>query len=322
MSSEFRPSTPADADAITALCQRALSVPEGSPMFSPPHLRWKYWEPWAAWAGSRSYVLTREDRIVAHAAVLPLGFRGHARSFTLLHLLDWASEPAAVGSSVSVLKRISALADGLLIVGGSATTQRMVGPLGFRRLGEVRRYSRSLKDVPALDVAAPLGEYQLFPLRADTPPIPDVPTGTDVFWSHRSPAALLDLMRCPAAKIQGHVVVKHGRAVGGFVLVFVPFQNRIAALWSASDSVDDWTSMLRLAERETRAQSACDETVCMTTSHAQAEALEARGFVARGGVPMFVLAPRESMPDDARLAFQMIDGDVAFLHHATPQPWA
>lgn len=326
MSTEFRPSTPADADAIAALCQRVLSVPEGSPMFSPTHLQWKYWEPWAEWAGSRSYVLTRNHIVIAHGAVLPLRFRGHGgSSFTLLHLFDWASEPSAVGSGAVILKRVAALADGLLIVGGSATTQRMVGPLGFRRLGKVARYARSLRDAPRPDTegrGSRLGEYQLSPLCADMAPNPDIPAGSGAFWPHRSPAGLLDLLRCPAAKIQGHAVLKDGRTAGGFLLSFVPFQNRIAALWSSSNAVEDWTSILQLAEREAVAHTTFDETVCMTSSRAQALALEARGFVERGDVPMFVLAPRELVADDARLAFQMLDGDVAFLHHGLPQPWA
>ena len=43
----------------------------GHPMFDGRQLHWKYWQPREDWQGSRCYVLTRDELIIAHAAVVP-----------------------------------------------------------------------------------------------------------------------------------------------------------------------------------------------------------------------------------------------------------
>jgi hypothetical protein len=334
--SEFRPSSAADASAIAALCERVLAVPAGSPMFSAAHMHWKYWRASADWQGSRSYVLERGAQIIAHGAVLPLSFVRDGKQLTLLHLFDWASEPSAIGSGVVLLKRIAALADGLLIVGGSDVTRRLVRPLGFRPFGDVMRHARiggagllvpdpveSIGSV-GIEASVSLAPDDDVVTRADEAlgrELLDASPGQDWLQFRRSPSALRELASCPAARFQTYCVLRNGAQLGGFVLAFVPFQTRIAACWSEDGTAEAARAVLASACRQAQTEAATDELVCMANVPAEEQALRALGFQACGPVPMFVLAAREVIPDATHIRFQMLDGDVAFLHHAQPQPW-
>jgi hypothetical protein len=296
-------------------------------MFSSLHMQWKYWDQWPDGPRSRSHVLTRESRIIAHGAVLPLGFERGGQYFTFFHLFDWASESTAIGSGAVLLKRIAALADGMLIVGGSATTQRMVRPLGFRPFGEVACYARTLEREPALGSSAAAsglggGDHTLVRLDGSVAQtIADAPAGADWVQFQRSPQALQAFMRCPAARLEGYSISKRGTPVGGFMLSMVPFQTRIAALWSARARTEDWALIVELALRQAALLGAHGEVVCMANVPAERQALEGLGFTLCGSAKMFLLASPQLIPDSTRIRFQMLDGDVSFLHHGVPQPW-
>lgn len=323
MTSEFRPTSPADAREVAELCERVLQVPPSSPMFSEPLMQWKYWSAWPCWPRPRSYVLTRGGRVIAHAAVLPLTFQRRGRRFTLLHPVDWASEPTAIGSGASLLKRLATLADGLLIVGGSAATQKMAVPLGFRRLPEVTRYACGIEPSPAPARALPpvASEYTAARLATLDDALPLLESTGDQVIFERSVARLGEALRCPVAQMEYFAVSKRGAVVGGFLLSFVPFQARIAASWASSADQEEWTGVVRCAVDRASSRQGVDEIVCMANDPLEQLALTSNGLEARGSVPMFVLASSEVIAEPARIRFQMLDGDVAFLHHGLPQPW-
>src|SRR4029077_19084293 len=67
MTSSIRPSTPADAPAMGALfMERGMHLNLDSRF-----LDWKYWQPRDDWAGPRSFVVTRGNELIAHAAIVP-----------------------------------------------------------------------------------------------------------------------------------------------------------------------------------------------------------------------------------------------------------
>jgi hypothetical protein len=319
MPSEFRPSSPSDGPELVALAERLLRLEPGHPMFAERHLHWKYWAAWQSSSMPRSHVLVRDGRIVAHAGVLPLACRASGRTLTVLHPFDWISEPKAIGSGAALLQRLAKLAHGLLIVGGSETTRRMVGPLGFRALGEVTCY------------AAPLdaGYNELDRLAADSPGSRST-TAADcegaaapapwLTFLH-PPERLQECTDCPATPMSVHTLTSDGKPSGGFVLAFAPGQARIAAFWCRSGRIDDYIAVIRLARREAAARAGSDEVVAMANVPVEQQALVAAGFRTTGSVPIFLLAAARDIDASARMGFQMLDGDVAFLHHGTPQPW-
>lgn len=333
MPSEFRPTTPSDAPLLVALAQRLLGVAPDSPMFTPAHLHWKYWQTWTGVSLARSHVLVRDGRIVAHAGVLPLTCSVRGRPFTLLHPFDWMSEPEAIGSGAALLQRLSKLADGLLIVGGSSTTQRMVGPLGFRAMGDVTRFAASAAQGATADgVSHSLAAQAAAGVsvrRVASPKPRDcerVETPGPWYPFALSPERLKDGQGCPAAPMTVFTASRssaarreEGEPLGGFVLAFAPGQARIVSLWSASSGSEDQQRLVRLAYAQAIEQPGVSEVVTMANAPTERGALAAAGFQPAGTVPLFVLA--RELDADVRLSFQMLDGDVAFLHDGKPDPW-
>ena len=97
-------------------------------------MRWKFWEEWPDWPESRGYVLTREDEIVAHGAVVPLTCLWEDRKLKVIRLIDWAAEAKSVGSGVALMKLIGPMSDAVMAVGGTEMTLKI-----FRALGEETR---------------------------------------------------------------------------------------------------------------------------------------------------------------------------------------
>jgi hypothetical protein len=334
MPSEFRPTTPSDGPLLVALAERLLGVAPGSPMFAAAHLHWKYWAPWRDSSLARSHVLVRDGRIVAHAGVLPLTCRVRGRVLTLLHPFDWMSEPAAIGSGAALLQRLAKLADGLVIVGGSAMTQRMVGPLGFRALGEVTRYAASAAGAPMPEATTSVPRSReddgASSIRLTARPVaPDCESSEPPepwITFAQTPGRLLDYRDCPAAPVVVYTAWRssspgtgNDARIGGFVLAFAPEQARIVASWTVSSRSEDRALLARLAYQQARKHPGVTEVVTMANAPVESRALLASGFQPVGSVPMFVLA--RELDADVRLRFQMLDGDVAFLHRGVPDPW-
>jgi hypothetical protein len=118
-----------------------------------------------------------------------------------------------------------------------------------------------------------------------------------------------------------HIVRRDGTIIAAFVLALAPRQARIAAFWDVSPSGDNLASVVRLARREAAARGSIDEVVCMANLPAERAALVAAGFQPVGSVPMFLLASPSDIDAHTAVGFQMLDGDVAFLHHGAAQPW-
>lgn len=316
MPSEFRPTRPSDVAELRALARRLLGVAPDSPMFEERHMRWKYWGNGGEDC-PRGYVLVRDEAIVAHAGVLPLRCRTPAGSVTLLHPFDWMSEPSAIGSGAALLSRLRKLADGLLIVGGSEMTQRMVRPLGFRAFGEVQLYACAASSSPEpVSSAAPYGTHPLAP--TDVPRAP----GTAPWLRFERPASwLAACLACPALPMELSSVSRDGHPLGELMLAFAPGQARVVAFWPRSVAPAEQAALLIAARDLAAARSGIGEVVCMANAPDDRRALEDAGYRAVGAVPMFVLAAASTIGDHDRLAFHMLDGDLAFLHDGFPRPW-
>lgn len=288
-------------------------------MFAAPHLHWRYWSRWGATSLARSHVLVKNHRIIAHAGALPLTCRAGGRALTLLHPFDWMSDPEAIGSGARLLLELARLVDGLIIVGGSEMTQRIAAPLGFRTLGEVSRYAAPLSPGAALD-RDPNISISLTPR-----PSEEDCRGTDPVapWLafDRTPERLADYLSCPTAAMAVYTVWRRDERLGGFLMSFVPGQARVAASWSTSSRDHDRVLLARLARGQAKEHPGVDEVVCMTNDLAEQRALLAAGFELEGSVPLFLRTSARELDGEAQLRFQMLDGDVAFLHHGVPQPW-
>ena len=344
----FRPTTPTDESAVRSLLQEAHGAAPGHPMFEGRHLHWKYWEPRADWQGSRSYVLTRDDRPVAHAAIVPAVCSwGHER-LKLLHVIDWAAHPDARGAGNTLMRHIGALADAIVTSDGAAAALRLLPFLGFADSGTVvTQYARPIRpllyltgaDTPRWRLVARCVRNTLWALRAPAGaprvqrsrpidagklggaaiPWPAPRYGSAVL--ERSAAVMSYWLQCPAAPVEFHVVENGAAAEGYFVLAYAPGQARLADCWLDCDTPAAWDALVQLAVQQAARHSAVAEVAAICSEPLLAAALQRCGFHARSSRPLLVRANGVRLPA-AGIRIQMLDDDTAYRHGGSRTFWA
>jgi hypothetical protein len=348
ISPNFRSSTAADEAEIAALLRGSLGLAPGHPMAEPSHLYWKYWEPRADWAGSRSYVYLRNGQIVAHGAVVPNVCLWRAHRMKALHVIDWAAKPDSGGSGVALMKQIAKLTDAIFSVGGSELTQQIQPVIGFKECGTIVQYARPLR--PLLRLAYP--EYRSWRLApqimraafwALTAPSrldfewsaqriraeqlaeasiiwPSSKFGTTVF--ERSNASMSYWLRCPATPMELYSVRSNGRQRGYFLLALAPAQARIVDCWIDSDELAEWSAMVQLAVGRAKVHEQVAEVVSMCSDPMLSAALTECGFQMRHVAPILMRAASGVTRPDVKIRFLMSDADEAFLHDGRKNLWA
>src|ERR1039457_629736 len=148
--SEFRNTSPEDAGAVSVFLQQVFGMGPEQPVIEPRHMRWKYWDEWTDWPESRGYVLTKDDEIVAHAAVVPLTCVWDDRKIKVVRLIDWAGQVKSVGSGAALLKRVGRMADAVMAVGGTEMTLKIFPALGAKNFGMAHKYARPLRPLRRL----------------------------------------------------------------------------------------------------------------------------------------------------------------------------
>lgn len=310
---ELRASKPEDASAIVQLCRQRLSVAEDSPMFQPALMHWKYWAPWPGWSPARAYVVTRGGEVLAHVAGLPIQYRRGTRSWTLLHPLDWAASTELVGLGAVVLQRLSEAADGLIAVGGSSMTRRLLVPLGFRPLPDVGRFAaRPTRESPGGVALRTLESGEASPSLEERF-APDV---TALRW----PALHAHWGACPALQSVARGVLDAGRELGGFVLGLTPGQARILDVWCNGAEPAGWARVFQAARFEAASHAGAAEVVTLANTPLERQALLLAGFELRGSLPLHVQT-RDAAVAELGTRFQLLDGDAAFLHDGRPESW-
>jgi hypothetical protein len=344
-----RPTTPADAPALTTLMAEAGLKPNSE----PAHLDWKYWHVRADWPGPRSFVMTRGDEILAHAAVTPGACLCGAQSASVrrvrtLHMIDWAARPTATGAGVSLMKYLGQGTEALLAIGGSAQTLQLLPHLGFSSVGMATCYVRPLHPARVLTPSAhPVSK--LFPrfarsvlwtLRAPststsgwdvqrlesgelsrvTPVLPIPRSDMGVF--ERSAELFRYALACPIALMSFYTVGRSGKPRGYFVLAFVFRQARLVDCWMDSEDPADWSAMLQCAVMQAKQHPRAAELAVWASDPSFAERLRECGFHARGELPVQIYAPRNPELTSHPLRVQMLENDAAYRHSGRNELWA
>jgi hypothetical protein len=345
----FRPTSVADEPAISALLREAHGVSAAHPMFEPRHLYWKYWQPHAGWDGSRSYVLTRDDCIVAHAAVVPAMCTWGGGRLRLLHVIDWAARADARGAGTALMKCLGSLADAIVTSDGGEAALRLLPLMGFRQSHiTVTGYVRPIRPLLYLSAgrAAPgrllarCVRNALWALRAPgsehgsrharavsaedvgaaSIPWPAPKYGTAVL--ERTAAVMSYLLNCPAVRMQLYVVEGAHAAEGYFVLAFAPGQARLVDCWLDCDASSGWEALVHLAVGQARRHQGVAEVAAICSEPLLAAALQHAGFHARYSRPLFVRTADGVRVPDAGMRVQMLDDDAAYLHSGSTLLWA
>lgn len=344
----FRSTTSADAPAIVAFLSEVLGHDPDSAKFESRQLHWKYWQERPDWQGPRSFVLTHDAAVLAHAAILPGSCAWRGGRFRTLHLIDWAARPDAVGAGSTLLKRLGQMTDALLAIGGSARTQSLLPALGFRQLSDCIGYARCVRPLRRLTEASQPnwrlphqfarsilwtvlasstyeGEWQVRRIapedveRADLP-LPTPGPGTAIF--ERNAAVFRYLLACPAAPMTLHQISRvGGRTRGYFVLAFAPGQARLADCWVDSTDPGDWRALIQLAVHVAMEDQRIAEVVARSSDPALSAILAACGFHARTFEPVQLLTMPGVDLRAERIRVQMLDNDAAWLHAGHTEFW-
>jgi hypothetical protein len=319
------------------------------PNFRPADLRWKYWQErvnW--WPGPRSFVLTRDNEILAHAAVVPGTYFWNERRVRTVHVVDWVARPTAVGAGVSLMKFLGQAGDALLAIGGSAQTLRLLPHLGFRIRGSATGYVRTLHPTAVLapsvhptwrvpprflrsvwwNLRAPRGGtdgWHVSRVKADelsrvAPILPRPMTGMAVL--ERSEELFRYSLDCPIAAMSLFTMEREGRARGYFLLTLALRQARLADCWMDSSDPADWRALIQCAVREARRYSRAAELAVWASDPMLSRCLRECGFHARNEVPVQLLGPRDPALLPPALRVQMLDNDAAYWHLGRNEFWA
>jgi len=324
----FRSTTVADESAIRLLLQEAHGVAPGHPMFEGRYLHWKYWEPRAGWQGSRSYVLTRDDLIIAHAAIVPAVCSWPNERLNVLHVIDWAARPEARGAGNTIMRHVGALADAIFASDGGDIAWRLLPFLGFAESNTVvTQYVRPIRpllylsdaEAPRWRLAARCVRNTLWALRApagapraqrsrsvtahelDGAPIPWPMPRNGSAVLERSAAVMSYWLRCPAAPVELHLVEDD--------------------CWLDRDDPALWEALVQLAVRQAAGHREVAEVVTICSEPLLAAALQRCGFHARASRPLMVRANGIRLPT-AGIRIQMLDDDSAYRHDNSRTFWA
>ena len=335
MKPSFRATTPADAENLGAFLRRTLNARPDNPMLSVPAMQWKYWDERPDWDGSRSYIVERDEQIVAHGAAWPVHLEGPTR-LTGFYLYDWAADPASPGMGAAVLQRMANLVDLVWVAGGTAEAHRMRAATGFHTVAELSIHALPLRPArlemarerhgwktPArwlrnvgLRYRAPAAEpgWQavLCPPECLSPPS----TAQPVFHSSLGFAAYY--FRCPVARVRWYEVRHKGAYKGFFLLVATPGQVKLAE--AAVQDADDrkaWQNLATLAAQAALDWPDANEIALWTTSPAFNAGLTDAGFLPRGKEELMVRDPGCKLAA-TQVHFQLLNGDTAFLHSGRP----
>jgi hypothetical protein len=340
----FRQSSPADGSGIVALLAEA-GLASGNARSE--HLHWKYWQQRRDWDGARSFVLVDGTAIIAHGGLIPGALLFGPERLQVVHMIDWAARPDAVGAGVFLMKRIGQLTDGLLSIGGSPQTQKLLPQLGFRAYGSVTGYVRTLRPlrilgqspttgrvVPRLarsavwSLTAPAADLNgwevqrlgleqlqrlapLFPLPRD-----------DVAVLERSEDLLRYALTCPIVPIHLYSVEREHRVRGYFLLAVTAGQVRLADCWMSSDSAEDWCALVRCAVHQAIKYDTAAEVVIWSSDALFSRCLEDCGFHARVQHPILLTLKGKRPLATACLRVQMLDADAPYLDPVSAQLWA
>ena len=344
MTRAIRPSTPADALAIIALLREAGL----SSNVEPEHLQWKYWQERHDWSGSRSFVLTEDNEVIAHGAIIPAWCLWNSQRIRMIHVIDWAARPSALGAGAILMRYFGAQAQALLAIGGSEQTLKILPRMGFRPAGSATGYVRPLHSLRLLRgvtqpswrlllrvarsaawaLAAPRGrhaDWQVRRIGLDevgqiAHAVPKSDYGMSVL--ERTTEAFRYMLNTPIVQMHLHAMERAGVIRGYFLLAAAPGQVRIADCWMDSRDSSDWGDMIQCAVAQAKHDPQAAEIVIQASDALLTEALRACGFHARGVTPVQIrMAPGIATPP-APLRVQMLDNDAAYLHEGRREFWA
>ncbi len=329
MPSLFRPTTPDDEKPLAEFLRKVFQSGPDAVYLDGAVLRWKYWDRRDDYPDPRSFVIEKDGHIAAHAGLWPVTLRSDGGLIRGVSLIDWASDPQALGAGVSLLQRISRTFDFVYSIGGTAMTTAIMPKLGFQAIAEAKTWARPLRPwrqmmeqrrfdyrVPArlvrnvvwsrLPATAPHRGWSLVP--ADSAATAKLAAA----GAERSEGFFRFLDQCPGARCRLFQILNGGKAAGCIEFAFAGKQARIAGLWLDRPSPDNWRIALELAQDFALRQTDACEIIARSADPAAALGAASAGMRLRDCRPV-LLHSRTTGHQKLPLQFQLVDNDNVFL---------
>ncbi len=341
MGLQFVLTSPSEQPALLRFLLEIYHADPDLNSFRPEVLQWKYFAPHPDWNGPRSFLLKRDERIIAHGGAWPIRLAVSGAELKAIHLVDWAASRIAPGAGIQVLRSISAMADLMVTIGGSRDTKNILPKLGYKSGGALKRYVRVVR--PWLQLRTSRQHNWKTPLRflrnavssfKTLPPtqsgwqassVPRFETSleqvletrtTDLSArSLRTAAALNYMLDCPAAQFSGFIVSEAKQLRGYFVLVRVGRQARIVDIQIDGRTPDQWRSVCTLAAHAACQDPEICEVIAGTSRKEISEGFEQIGFWPRRVDPIYYYDARNLLAPGTLLELNLIDGDLSFFYN-------
>lgn len=335
-----RPSTPDDGPRIASLLAEVFSFGPDSAVVDPRLMRWKYWQEHDGWPGSRSYVLTRGDEVVAHGAIVPGTCACGVSRHRVVHLIDWAARPGVPGAGMMIMRYIQSMTDISLAIGGSEETLSILPLIGFKPHGAATHYVRVLRPARAMSAAKDLGRRALprvvftglqasatarFRIgrgwtsrmvpraEAGVEGLPLPKPAADLAVFERSPRFFEYVLDCPVVRMSLHAVERDGKVRGYFLLAVSNGRARLADCWMDSVDSADWKALIELAAREAGRDDEVGRLIALASDPIMSRSLMDCGFVPGRVDSVQVMTTGKAPGPHAPLRVQMLDNDFAWL---------
>lgn len=330
--------TEADIPEVSQFLRGIFNLDEHWAPFRPDVLRWKALDPHSLWQGSRGYIVRSGNKIVAHGCAMPSRFLFSGGQSNMAAIVDWTADKAYPGTGVIIFRHIGDFTDGLIAVGGSEDSQKVLPRLGFERRQDFLNYTRVEKPFGAWMGGKDLTVRGMARFGRDVVRLLKPVSGNAKGWSARKvphfdesiapvlpkpddsigivcyrDAGLLNyFLRCPAARMEGYLLLKAGTLKGYCVLAYMGDECRIADLWISCAHQDDWTAAY-LVVGQIAAASGAAKVVSGFSARMLPPAIGNAGEFLSGRQPLFVKDPEQRLPAGLDLALGMLDTDAFYL---------
>ncbi len=310
---KFRQSAPEDLGALLPFLMSAFEAGPEAWFVDPALAQWKFFETRPDWEGSRSYVLEQNSQILAHGCVHPLLFATPRGDITGAQVIDWASSRKLNGGGVLLLRKIAAMVDVLVAVGGSAQTRAILPRIGYRQVGELESFARVVRPFRMV-LTRPFKGGLKAPLRLARNLMPNwhpkraIGVYARFTAAVRTPEVLEYMAQCPRAAVAWFPIGKKGY----FVLSRVRGQTRIADLHIDCEDPSEWRAAYAQAVRAAAADPATCEIAAAAAVPLLKWALEQNGFRPRWKEPVFLFDPKGRLADATPLSIQLADNDAFY----------
>jgi hypothetical protein len=337
MSAMLRVAELNDLPALSKFLLRVYKFEPSDFHFAPRFLEWKYLYPRAGWQGSRSYLLERDGKIVAHGGVCPVTYRLLTGETVSGHVIvDWAADSTTPGLGVMMYRKLMQTASTSFAIGGEAITRVILPRIGFRQVGrgltyaawlrpwqEFRTRPRSGRSVLRLlyGLAHPVSNrirrnrpMEFVPVNEFDDSIQPILSGVKRSWTFckRTVADLNYLMRCPHLEMRAFILTRGPDIAGYFILGKSNWEGRVLDIVVDSADLDDWKDAYTAVTNAALLDPELCRIRVLSTVPKLAPALRSNGYWSQHEDPIVLYDPKNELSQALPLSFQYFDGDWGY----------